>query len=419
MKLLSILLTFLIIGCSAHVAGGPGGQTTNGIVMAAYDIDGTPAANASVSVRRTNFLYGDPLVKDSFGGVDAASGTTNSDGVFEFHNVIPGSYLIEISEGDSFAVVDTFTIGDELIDKGDLTLNKTGVISGTVSADYLNLFDSVSIAIRGTDKFSLVNPDGEFKFAGLAPWTYTIAVQGFNSDTVAVEEDKEVIIIGDDTVDVIAGEILDIAQYTIVRSFMDSCGLESTAVSDVVGLSWGKITTLSLQNMGVKAIPSKVNELTFLDQLMLDSNSISIIPDEIGALNTLLSLSLSSNSIDSVPLAVSSCISLTSLNLSNNRLSDVDNLLSSLNKLKVIDISNNEITNLPSSITSMAMLSKINVQNNLLSSLPEDMMTSYVMLLILDLNDNRIVTKNLSQEYTDWLSGLHENRDGWLSTQTK
>ncbi len=418
MKLLSIIITFLIIGCSARISGGPGGQTTNGIVMAAYDIDGTPVANASVSVRRSDFMYGDPQRRDSLDRVDELSGTTDNDGVLQFNNVIPGHYLIEITEGESYAVVDTVTVGEELLDKGDLNLHKTGAIAGTISTEYIALFDSVAVVIRGTDRATSVGASGEFEFTGLAPWKYTFTVCGYNSDTVAVEEDKEVTVISDTAIEITAGEILNVAQYTAVRLFMDSCGLQSTAVSEVAGVTSGEINSLSLTNKAITKIPSNVNELVFLKTLQLDSNSIRVIPEEISALNSLLTLSLSANKIDSIPFELSDCIALTTLNLDHNQLISLDNLLSTLSSLKSLSFKGNKVEKLPASITRMSFLTFLDGSNNRISELPEEMKESYVMLLDVDFNHNNINTDLLSVEFRDWLTGLHGSDDSWLTTQS-
>ncbi len=418
MRPILLLIFSLFISCSVHVAGGPGGQTTNGVVGGVYQVSEFPVANAQVSLHRSDFAPGEAIIVDSQMRVDGGLQLSQADGTFEFEGIIPERYLLECLWGDSLGLIDTFTISDdnEKLNRGDLTLLKTGSVQGVIDSLFISLYDSVSIHIAGLSRFVQVEADNSFEIRGLAPWDYSLIITGY-SDDVAVESKEKVLVKSGGVLNLgELGEGINPEQYAMVRVFLDSSGLEDIPVREVVTLAWEDITGLNLQNRGLKKIHPTVKNLLFLKHLRLDSNSIAIIPPEIGAHTTLLTLTLSLNDLTTLPLELSSCTSLTYLDLSRNSLTTTENRLYTLSNMRTLFLNENYITEFPMAVLNMKLLASLDCRDNSISLIPESLIDNFVNLLNVDFGMNFIDTSVLSPELIQWVS----DRSGdakWIATQ--
>lgn len=422
MRYLFLLFAMFIYSCSSNggsVAGGPGGQTTNGIVGVVYATGKVPAAGAKITVRPRNFVKSTDVIVRSDELSNGAEAVTDANGRFEVYGLFYGSYLMEILIGDTLGRIDTFTISEEnkTIDGGSFTTQPVGVMTGVIDEYYLVNYDSVAVRIKGLDREISIQEDGSYRVEGLAPWNYEVVVQGFKTQVVVSET-----IIGE----VNSGEITTLEgtlnpinpeQYSIVRSFLDSCNLSEIDVRDVVGLSWNDIDEIQLSNYEIESIPANVNQLSFVNRLYLDSNKIRSIPVEIGELDSLLALSLRNNLLDTLPLELGNCIGLTSLDLSENNLVSLHATLGSQNKIKSLEISNNQIELFPNEVLNLSFLSTFDMSNNGISSIPDDLPFKTPYLVVINVNNNSIDTVGMDSSLVEWISGRSVNGETWIETQ--
>ncbi len=418
MRRLFLFIFLLCAGCSVHVAGGPGGQTTNGIIVGVVYQAGAAADNAQVTLHRKSFTSSDEIRVDSLNRVDGMRVFCKSDGSFELNGIMPGSYMMECLWSDSLGRIDTFTLSDDIgnMNRGEIALQNTGTMKGKMDSLFMEMYDSVAVHLVGIERIVEISEEGVFEIPGLAPWEYRVVVEGYLNGTL-VENEKKIVVKSGEVQDLgTVGKVIDPVQYEIVRSFLDSCGLTEVPVSDVVALEWQKIKKLNLKKRNIKRVHKSVGELTFLTGLYLDSNSISVIPKEIGALTSLLTLSLTGNNLNTLPIELSNCVALTSLYLADNAIEDLNNVVYRMKKLRILNFANNRISELPSSITSLSFLSSMDCSNNLIASVPEAMIDSYVNLLMLNFNNNRIDTSVMSQELLNWISDRHGG-ESWIETQ--
>ncbi len=420
MRLILLLIFSLLISCSVRVAGGPGGQTTNGIIGVVSYSGGVPIKDSKVSLRRKGFSPRDSILVDSLSRVDGAELLSTVNGVFEFEGIIPGTYVLECLLDDSLGLIDTFTVSEDsdTLDRGTLSLVTTGSISGSVDTEFISLYDSVSVHISGLNRSVLVEDNGAFTITGLAPWDYSLIITGYSGETV-IETEESVAVTSGNVVSIgEVGEGINPVQYKYVRDFMDKSGLEDIPVREVVSLSFENISDLNLQNRNLTEIDSTVLNLEFLLHLRLDSNSISTIPPEIGLHTGLLSLSLSSNQIETLPQELQKCTALTNLDLSANKLQSTDNRLIQMSKMKTLFLNNNQFTEFPVEILNMKFLSLLEINNNEISSIPEELVENFVQLLIVDFSNNRIDTSLVSPELIQWVSDRNGG-DMWIGTQQR
>lgn len=129
-QLLLLLSTLLCISCTndGNLSGGPGSETTNGIVAQIFDSKGNPAGNAGVALRQTNFVPEDTSV---FKEAIAPDQYTDSLGFITIDSVIAGTYRITI-EQDGEMLSREIKFKDSL-NLGKIHLKKTGAFSGSIA----------------------------------------------------------------------------------------------------------------------------------------------------------------------------------------------------------------------------------------------------------------------------------------------
>jgi hypothetical protein len=189
MKRLSVYLclTFSVVAflrCTSMVAGGAGGETSNGIVAVIYDNQGNPAAGASVSLRRADYYAPIPLGKslvkqiETIGSFD---GTLDAAGRLVIESVEPGAYILEVNTGSGYAVALNCTVSrdDSLTDLGSDTLEKTGSLTGTIPTGMNVRY----VQVRGLDRSVAVdNQSRSFTVDNLPAGVFTLRL--ISTDTL-------------------------------------------------------------------------------------------------------------------------------------------------------------------------------------------------------------------------------------------
>lgn len=422
MRLLLVLLLAFLLGCSSKsgtVAGGPGGQTTNGIIGVVYATGNIPAQGARVTIRPKNFIKSSTEIVRSGELSNGAETVTDSLGRFEVTGLLEGAYLVEILIGDTLGRVDTFTISSdsEIIERDSMSTQPVGVITGVIDPYYLDNYDSVAVRIKGLDRDITIELDGSYRVEALAPWKYDIVIQGFITGQVVVDNVSHEVSSGDTTQVADTLTPINPIHYGVIRRFLDSCELNEVDVHNVVKLSQNDIVEVILTNYMIERIPSNVKELTFVRHLHIDSNSISDVPTDISELQSLLTLNLSSNNIATLPIELGDCFGLTHLDVSANNLTELHATIGYHTGLRVLNISDNSIDKFPTSILALKELTWIDISKNMIADVPVEIVNNYANLLHIDVNYNRIDTTGMESELLQLLNDRSGEGDAWINTQ--
>ena len=128
-RLLLLLPVILFISCTTEpVAGGPGSETTNGIIAQVFDSEGNPATNASMALRKVSYSPETPILFDKVISPDILA---DSVGKIALDSVPDGFYRITI-EQDGEMLSREITFKDSL-NLGKLYLKKSGSFTGSVA----------------------------------------------------------------------------------------------------------------------------------------------------------------------------------------------------------------------------------------------------------------------------------------------
>lgn len=155
-------LVFGILGCgeSSEHAGGPGSETTNGIIARAFFEDGTPAAYAGVTLRKRDFIASDTnktaitpdIYADSLGNI-------------ELNGLDSGNYRLTVSLNGQIHSRELHYQSDAL-DLEQINLESPGQISGTVCGKD-SMGKPVWIGIYGLDILAKTDSAGNFRLRGI------------------------------------------------------------------------------------------------------------------------------------------------------------------------------------------------------------------------------------------------------------
>lgn len=408
-------LLLLLISCgSSDIAGGPGGQTTNGFSMVVVS---SAEGDMELSLRPRSYRPGDSLQMDPSARVNGISRTVAASGAIELRNLCAGSYLLEVTQSDSLAYVDTFTIDEtEQISRDSMQISPVGTFSGKIDAQLFAEYDSVYLYLAGVENAIAVSSDGTFSAAGLAPWNYEMVIEGFRGSTYVhdsypapVQERKNTDL----------GELdppLFEKQYRAVKQFLTDCGITAPVESVITG-DGETITALSLGAAGITAVPASFSALSFLKKLDLSDNGIVLMPTDLGTFTQLTHLSLAGNQFTLMPVSLGQCTALTTVDFSRNKLERVSEVISSLNRLDTLRVNDNAILTIPESIGNNSALELLDCSSNKLTAIPAGV-TDLKAIKQVNFSYNRLDTASLSPTLVNWIT-THSGSDEWIGTQTK
>lgn len=351
--LLGFCVSLTALCTTSQISGGSSDTEVSAQVAGvATDESGNVVANAVVKLHRDDFL---PSLLDS--QLNETSnisivGVTDEEGLFAFDSIQDGSYLLEISCGDSAGAISKFDIQNGSRCSLSTVVRPLGTLMGTVSFSYGSYVDITGTRIEayGLDRTWRPDTNGFFQFS-VPQGSYRLKVSVDSVGYLPITVDE---------VNVTSNGVTPLGPYnlyyeqgdicwtyscdsTLVREFLDSSGYEEVMVTDVTEESHGRIISLDLGGM-----------------------AITIPLDDLGQLNAL-----------------------ESINLSNTGTKDSCRFVYGLWKLRILHLEGNELTGLSSAIESLWYLTELYLADNRLSSLPQRI---YQMshLDSLDLSGNRL-----------------------------
>jgi hypothetical protein len=136
------------------------------------------------------------------------------------------------------------------------------------------------------------------------------------------------------------------------------------------------ITSLDLENLFLKTIPSEIGQLSQLSYLGLSNNKIAHIPDAIGQLSQLSYLGLSNNKIAHIPDEIGQLSQLSYLGLSNNKIAHIPDAIGKLSQLSSLNLSNNQITSITDEVGQLFLLPLFFFHNNPVLYISKAVLTS-------------------------------------------
>lgn len=176
MKRLALLLSMLgLVCCSTgtndELAGGPGSETTNGIVAM---VNGSPASYAGVALRKVNFMVDDFVPENAIVQPDNYA---NENGNFTLDYDSAGTFRLTVVHGGSaFTKV---VSGSEMANLDTVVLMPTGSVAGSVNVPKGS--DFVWVGVQGMDVMVKSDSLGQFSLPQL-PSTDSLDIYFVRSD---------------------------------------------------------------------------------------------------------------------------------------------------------------------------------------------------------------------------------------------
>jgi len=202
---------------------------------------------------------------------------------------------------------------------------------------------------------------------------------------------------------------LNPAEQTVVREVLDSVGMTTVNVEDVVQTDdndW--VTSLNLANPtpeqhGFTMLASSVGKLKHLTDLSLKDNSLDSLPATLQYLTGLTRLDLQNNNLTVLPSWIGKMKKLTELDVRYNKLSALPSELFLCTNLRVLKLWGNQITTIPENIVKLTLLKELYLSHNKLVDLPVSI-TKINSLRYLDITDNELCapTPAIAQWLTKW-----------------
>lgn len=160
-RLLLLLSAFLWVSCTTDpVAGGPGSETTNGIIAQIFDSEGNPATKAGMALRKIEYSPDKAILFDEVISPDVLA---DSAGKIVLDSVSDGFYRITI-EQDGEMLSREISFKDSL-NLGKLYLKKSGSFTGSVALPSESKF--AWVGIYGLDLLIKTDSLGNFSLPKL------------------------------------------------------------------------------------------------------------------------------------------------------------------------------------------------------------------------------------------------------------
>jgi len=320
-----------IFHCATEISdGGSGTGTGNPVIIGkVYNQNGSPASNARVLLRRTDFLKDTSLARLQKEYIDSNDTVTGNDGTFRFTNVDTGRYFIEAAAKNNAPYAMLFTCQITKYDKeiklaGD-TLRPMEHIIGNASL-YGGPNAKKYVQVYGLDRVVEADAAGDFKIP-VPNGTYSLMIVAASSeyDNVAISsvESNDVPL----SIKMLSDNPVSdswICDTLIVRAILDSNELyDYEAEFFITMIENGRIYQLDMEHPSLHTIPSIIGGLHTLKDLEIQYSSVDEVPSRIGELIDLKELELNGNMLRTLPIEITNIQKLTECRLEKNRLKNL------------------------------------------------------------------------------------------------
>lgn len=164
-KLLTLMLLFIIIGCSLDdKITGTVDETDTGIVAMLYNPDGSPAVGATIKIFKVTDTTKTP----------ASEVISDVNGTYSLGGLAKGTYNVYAVKDELVAFQDSINVLKDTVIIEDDTLETPTNISGIVGLQANHDPQTVTVQVLGTDIYSNVNEDGYFTLNRMAKGDFTL-----------------------------------------------------------------------------------------------------------------------------------------------------------------------------------------------------------------------------------------------------
>ena len=160
--------------------------------------------------------------------------------------------------------------------------------------------------------------------------------------------------------------------------------VSTIAESRIAACQRERETFLDLSDLGLKTIPNKIRELTWLESLNLNHNELTDLPEWIADFRNLKALGLGGNKLTGLPVHARALKHLAILVADENQLTELPEWIGEWKELVQLSVDGNRLNLLPSSILKLQNLKFLFVARNADLRLPTEIAASSDARKILD-----------------------------------
>lgn len=405
--LFAAFLSLGLLGCQFDASSPPvgeklaggGGIETVGIRGFVYHENGSPAINARILLRNSEFLA-DSGIAGLYKQVGVVSGETSTDalGFYAIDSVEPGEYRIEISAENAAqgAVVEASVSGlGGMLQVGNAVVRSPGGLQGRLVQGGSPVVGAW-VHVYGMQRSAVTDSVGRLAFVDLPEGVYRLIIRYRKPYGLVESLDLPYVAIE-------AGALNDLGSLElpggcgsaacdsmVVRYLLEVNGQGALPVDSVSkwNAETGRIEELDLSGLGIDSLPY-VRDLVTLKHLELDNNGMAYLPPEVAELPELEYLSLNRNRLRTLPKEIGNLKSLIGLHLYANFIDTLPPSIGDLPSLRYLTLSFNFLRSIPQEVGRLVNLSQLYVHNNRLENLPESIL-ELPNLAIIDIDNNRL-----------------------------
>jgi hypothetical protein len=225
------LAAIAVFACScskAPLSNGGVSETTNGVSACIVYPGGKACANSFVRVRPRSYLATIPGAPDSQSALKIDS-LTDSQGRFHLRRIIPGDYIIEVTDtaGNAIAFAVAVVDTDSLVNLGTDTILPSGAIYGTIAnAPAGALF----VQARGLEFIATIYSEtSNFVCTGIPPGTFDFRIVSAGSDSLSIIV-PQVEVRSDDTTDIGSISLWQNARRMVLNTSPSGAGVGESVI---------------------------------------------------------------------------------------------------------------------------------------------------------------------------------------------
>ena len=323
-----------VLSCTGTTVGmgGASGTEVSSVSGTVFDTNGNPVPNATVHLRPADFLADsadDAFYLKRHTLLDTISGP---DGKFQFEDLMPDSYVVEITIADTLGSMAEFRI-DSTHNRESLphlTVEPMAELTGSIQVNY-GSGSIVQVQVYGIDRITTTDAYG--KFSLLIPHGKHLFHIGARENIPGSTDEFDHF---DLSFEVFAGEQRDAGAFNlrqpppspctdgscdsaVLRTLLNQYGYAGVPIDSVALVEKGRIVTLNLRGFVLSGwIPFDLNRFSALRELDIGSTGIPGMFPDIGRLQKLEIFKVDGNHCTKFPSTIGTCAMLRELDIHGN-----------------------------------------------------------------------------------------------------
>ncbi|MBN1577482.1 MAG: hypothetical protein JW913_13070 [Chitinispirillaceae bacterium] len=360
----AVTVAVLFLRCvKGPVAGGSSDTEVSARISGiAVDSDSNPVAGAHVQLRPKDYLPSSRLQKPAVLRT-MIDGVTDENGSYIFDSISDGSYILEVTGGDTDGAIAECIMSGAASCTVSTTLKPFGTVIGAIDLSYENnlIRSRAKVEVFGTEHIVHPDSDGWFQLslpAGRHRLKFSVDSSYFDSLMIYVEVSPS----QDQFIGIRRLNYLPYPpcwDYTCdssaLRALLDSAGHPDIPVQQVATCGFrGRIVAINLRNIPIAIPLAPLGALNGVEKLDLGSTGTADSCRFICGLWNLETLLLDSNNLSGLSHAFESAFQIQELNLSNNQLETLPERIYKISPMRGLDLSGNRLCAMSTFITGWA-----------------------------------------------------------------